>query len=58
MREIVTTIDVAAAPDIVWKILPDFGSYPEWNPFIPEVVGLQSKERGSPFASNRPVARR
>ncbi len=39
MREIVTAIDVAAAPDIVWKILTDFGSYPEWNPFIPEVVG-------------------
>jgi hypothetical protein len=27
-----TTIDIAASRDAVWRVLPDFRSYDEWNP--------------------------
>ncbi|MEU8911994.1 SRPBCC domain-containing protein [Streptomyces nigrescens] len=39
MREITTTIDIAAAPLEVWEALTDFRHYPEWNPFIREASG-------------------
>lgn len=38
-RMIRTEIEIAASPERVWQILTDFGSYPEWNPFIRSVKG-------------------
>lgn len=38
-REIVTTVDIAAAPERVWRVLTDFAAYPEWNPFFPRMAG-------------------
>ncbi|GAA2102464.1 SRPBCC domain-containing protein [Actinomadura alba] len=38
-REVETAIDIEATPDRVWEVLTDFGSYPEWNPFIVRVTG-------------------
>lgn len=32
MRQINTTIDIAATPERVWQILTDFAAYPDWNP--------------------------
>jgi len=37
--EIKTTIDIGASPEIVWRVLTHFSSYPKWNPFIREVHG-------------------
>jgi len=34
-----TTIDIAASPEMVWRVLTDFPSYPKWNPFIRSVQG-------------------
>ena len=34
-----TTINIHADSETVWNILTDFGSYPDWNPFITSVEG-------------------
>lgn len=39
MHEVVTSIDIAAAPQTVWAILDDIDSYPEWNPIVPRLAG-------------------
>jgi hypothetical protein len=39
-HQLQTEIEIEAAPDRVWKILTDFGAYPEWNPFIRFVHGV------------------
>lgn len=39
MKTLYTEIDIAAPPEDVWDVLLDFGRYPEWNPFILEVLG-------------------
>lgn len=38
-KEIKTEIVIQAAPEKIWKILTDFESYPQWNPFIVSVTG-------------------
>jgi hypothetical protein len=45
-RQLRAAVDIAARQDVVWGILTDFGSYPEWNPFIVDAEGrLQVGER-------------
>jgi hypothetical protein len=39
-QRIETSIEINADPSKVWEVLSDFGSYPDWNPFI---VSLQGK---------------
>jgi hypothetical protein len=39
MQEIRTTIEIEAAPEDVWKVLMDFDTYDEWNPFIRSIEG-------------------
>lgn len=41
-----TQIAIDAAPERVWAIIADFPHYPQWNPFILEVVG-SVREGGS-----------
>ncbi|MEO7993810.1 MAG: SRPBCC domain-containing protein [bacterium] len=43
MREVRTTIDIAAPPTVVWEILTDFARYSEWNPQIPFLTGEAAK---------------
>ncbi|MDS0297430.1 SRPBCC domain-containing protein [Halogeometricum sp. S1BR25-6] len=33
MKEILTSIEIAATPERVWTVLTDFEAYDEWNPF-------------------------
>lgn len=39
MHELATEITIDASAERVWAILSDFGSYPDWNPFIREIRG-------------------
>lgn len=39
MRELRTEIEINAEPEIVWEVLTDFNSYPDWNPFVVEMKG-------------------
>ncbi|MEY2431028.1 MAG: hypothetical protein QOC92_753 [Acidimicrobiaceae bacterium] len=45
-RVISSEIEIDAPKDLVWAILRDFDSYPEWNPFTVEVS--TTLELGSP----------
>jgi hypothetical protein len=38
-RSIRSEIAIEASPRRVWTVLTDFGSYPEWNPFIRVISG-------------------
>lgn len=38
-RELVTQIDIDAAPAQVWDVLSDTSSYPQWNPFLVSMKG-------------------
>lgn len=39
MKDLRTEIAIDAPPERVWGVLTDFGSYPEWNPFIRRIIG-------------------
>jgi len=43
MRELLTEIDIDASPEAIWRVLSDFGSYPEWNPFMRRMKGKMKK---------------
>ena len=46
MATIKTYVDIAATPEIVWRVLTDFAAYREWNPFIRAASGnAREKER-------------
>jgi hypothetical protein len=34
MKELRSEIEIQASADRVWKLLTDFSSFPQWNPFI------------------------
>ena len=39
MREYVSDIEIKATPERVWHEITDFGSFPDWNPFIVSAAG-------------------
>ncbi|TAK45952.1 MAG: SRPBCC domain-containing protein [Betaproteobacteria bacterium] len=39
MHEIVTSVEIAAAPARVWQALSDFPAYRRWNPVIRKISG-------------------
>ncbi len=39
MFEIVTEVSIDASPDHVWRVLTDFPSHAEWNPFVRQISG-------------------
>jgi hypothetical protein len=39
MKELHSEIEIQASDEQVWKLLTDFASYPQWNPFIRRVSG-------------------
>ncbi len=43
MKQIKTEILIDASAPNIWKILTDFDSYPDWNPFIKLFEGKPSK---------------
>lgn len=57
MREIETTIDIAAPQAAVWEVLIDFPRYAEWNPFIIAVAGVARPGRALLVTIKPPGAR-
>ncbi|MDQ2049716.1 SRPBCC domain-containing protein [Natronolimnohabitans sp. A-GB9] len=43
MRQIEVFTEIDAPPDVVWEVLLEFESYPEWNPFVRAVEGEPSE---------------
>jgi len=43
VKEVFSEIEIQASAERVWRVLNDFASYPEWNPFIRRIKG-QPKE--------------
>jgi hypothetical protein len=39
VKEVQSHIEINSYPESIWKILIDFGSYEQWNPFINKIVG-------------------
>ena len=39
MKELHSEIEIDASAELVWSILTDFGSYPQWNPFVRRISG-------------------
>ena len=39
MKTLETQIDIDAPASLVWQVLTDFAAYPQWNPFITEIIG-------------------
>ena len=39
MKELYSEIEIQASDERVWKVLTDFASFPQWNPFIRRVIG-------------------
>jgi len=40
VKEVVSEIEINSYPESVWKILTDFATYDQWNPFINKINGL------------------
>jgi hypothetical protein len=43
VKEVRTEIEIKSYPESVWKILTDFATYDQWNPFINEIIGLPTE---------------
>ncbi len=39
MKELHSQIEIDAPAERVWRLLTDFASYPQWNPFIRRISG-------------------
>jgi hypothetical protein len=39
VKEVRSEIEINSYPEIVWRILTDFASYDQWNPFIKKISG-------------------
>jgi len=42
MKTIKTKTQIQAPAKVVWNVLMDFKSYPDWNPFVKEINGSPS----------------
>jgi hypothetical protein len=40
VKEVRSEIEISSFPENVWRILTDFATYDQWNPFINKIVGL------------------
>jgi hypothetical protein len=43
VKEVRSEIEINSYPENVWKILTDFATYDQWNPFINQIIGLPTK---------------
>lgn len=38
-KTITHSVEVSAPPEVIWRILVDFSSFPQWNPFMVQAEG-------------------
>ena len=43
MKEVRSEIEINSYPESVWRILIDFATYDQWNPFIKKIIGLPTE---------------
>jgi hypothetical protein len=43
VKEVRSEIEINSYPKNVWKILTDFATYDQWNPFINKIIGLPTE---------------
>jgi hypothetical protein len=43
VKEVRNAIEINSYPESVWKILTDFATYDQWNPFINKIIGLPTE---------------
>ena len=43
MKEVRSEIIIDSYPESVWRILIDFATYDQWNPFIKKIIGLPTE---------------
>ncbi len=52
LKELHTEIEIQTTAERVWRVLTDFASFPQWNPFIRQAKGEIKQERGSNCTSS------
>ncbi|MDQ3937187.1 MAG: SRPBCC domain-containing protein [Chloroflexota bacterium] len=57
VRTIRSAIEIRAPLEVVWQVLTDFASYPEWNPHLRRVRGRPRQGRRITVRSQPPGAR-
>ena len=40
MKEVRSEVEINSYPESVWRILTDFATYDQWNPFINKIIGV------------------
>jgi hypothetical protein len=43
VKEVSAEVEINSYPESVWKILTDFATYDQWNPFINKIIGLPTE---------------
>jgi hypothetical protein len=43
VKDVTSQTEINSHPEMVWKIITDFATYEQWNPFIHKIIG-QPKE--------------
>ena len=43
MRELNSEIEIDASAERVWQLLTDLDRFPQWNPFIRSITGVQHR---------------
>jgi len=56
-RTIRSAIEIRAPAEVVWAVLTDFGSYPEWNPLVRRLHGRPRVGKRVTILSQPPGAR-
>jgi hypothetical protein len=43
LKEVRSEVEINSYPESVWRILTDFATYDQWNPFINKIIGVPTE---------------
>jgi hypothetical protein len=43
LKEVRSEVEINSYPEGVWRILTDFATYDQWNPFINKIIGVPTE---------------